>query len=190
MTPTNRFTLLGLVWDTALDSAELPEEKVLRFRADAQSLLSCEQVSCRDVQQFLGHINFAACAVPQAHLFSRDLQSCQSMVCKLPPHIFRRCPLSSAACKELLCWLNLSLFSKPQVLPIPTKSISTDVSRCGWGKMWGNPQLSGSWQAECRWHINVQEPLAPGSVLSSPVGSPPTGLQCQSTWMIGRRSHT
>lgn len=61
LAPAQRFTFLGLCWDTSAASVTLPEEKVLQRQASVTRLLDKGEGSCLSLQKFLGCTNFGVC---------------------------------------------------------------------------------------------------------------------------------
>lgn len=106
LSPSEQFSFLGLLWDSALYTVALTEGKLLKHQRETCCLLVASRVSCLDVQSFLGLSNFASFAVPRAQLNSRAIHSCFSKVYKSPSYCSRICQLSSDA-REELAWLVL-----------------------------------------------------------------------------------
>ena len=63
--PQRTFTYLGLVWNTVNMSVALPKDKREDIREYARALLAPTRVTSRDLQRFLGRVNFASIAVPR-----------------------------------------------------------------------------------------------------------------------------
>lgn len=156
LAPSRSFCFLGLNWDTPAPSVSLTDEKIATLSSSAQRLLSKVSTHCREIQQFLGHTNFTAFAVPRARLNSRALQVCLSRNYKSPIHLFRSCPLSEDAHRELTWWVSLSVASKPLHAPLPSVFITTDASKQG-GAVWDHRSVSGSWDISQSHHINWLE---------------------------------
>lgn len=155
LAPSRYFCFLGLNWDTSIPSVSLTDEKLEKLSGSARCLLHKSVTHCRKIQQFLGRTNFAAFAVPRARLNSRSLQECLSRNYKAPSHLFRPCPLSKEARRELHWWVDLSEVTKHLHPPLPSVFITTDASKRGWA--WDHRAISGKWDPSLLHHINWLE---------------------------------
>lgn len=135
LSSSKSFTFLGLKWNSVDHSVALMGEKHLKLQL---SMFTGHNPSCWDIQLFLGRTNFASFAVPWPRLNSQAIEFCFSAFYHDPSDRFKDCPLDTDARKEIQCWVDLSLYSKPLVPPIPTVTISTDASWSGWGAVWND----------------------------------------------------
>lgn len=66
--PSQQFMFLGLCWDTETGAVSLPHDKRVKLQSSASRLLIRTNVTCLQLQKFLGLTNFACFTVPRAHL--------------------------------------------------------------------------------------------------------------------------
>lgn len=119
---------LGLHWDWALHSVALIEGKYSKLQSSAKRSLRPTTVSCWDVQKFLGlFCSFAAFVVNKVQCHSRSLQHDFSVVYRSYLRCSRICPISDAASKGVLWWVNLSIRAKPISLPLLSQSITMKI---------------------------------------------------------------
>ncbi len=71
ISPCQRITFLGIAIDSVLSRIELPNEKLMRIAELARNLKSKRKVTKRELQVFVGHLNFASRASYGARTFTR-----------------------------------------------------------------------------------------------------------------------
>ena len=69
--PSQVFTYLGFLWNTKTMQVSLPLEKINDLSQPAQLILSKPQVTCQQAMRFLGKVNHAVQAFPEARINSR-----------------------------------------------------------------------------------------------------------------------
>lgn len=146
--PRQNWTYIGLDWSSATMHVAVPQDKLQQLHEAAQGLLDTHKPTCRKVQRFLGRANFSALGLPRARLHMRALQTCLRRTYKSVRDLFKPCPLSGQARKDLTWWLQPPVNGIPLSPALPDTTIATDASLHGWGAHWGAQQLHGEWSAQ------------------------------------------
>ena len=166
--PTERVIYLGMVIDSLTMTFSLPEEKVSAIVQKATLLKNKNQVSVREIYQFIGMCSATRLAVKEAPIHYRQLQ--HQVITLLKENLLLRNQCYSVkvillplALQDLDWWIhNLSTsISNPIILPPPDISIQTDASDLGWGGCLKPLRISGMWtRSQLFWHINRKELMA------------------------------
>ena len=158
--PSNKFTYLGCVWNTADWKVQLKENRAKNLRSSATALVEKGIVTLRSLAQFIGRVQSAVGIVPLAKARTRAVLFQFSAVCKTKEDYSKSVTLSTRALRELKAWTQLS---DDASLPISTQemaveSVDTDASLYGYGWYWKNEIFSDSipelWSQS---HINILE---------------------------------
>ena len=166
--PTQRVIYLGMVIDSLTMTFSLPEEKVSAIVQKATILKNKNQVSVREIYQFIGMCSATRLAVKEAPIHYQQLQ--HQVVTLLKENLLLRYQCYSMkfmlfplALQDLDWWIhNLSTsISNPIILPPPDIYIQTDASDLGWGGYLKPLRTSGMWtRSQLFWHINRKELMA------------------------------
>ena len=105
--PSQVFTYLGLLCNTKTMQVFLPLGKIYDLRQAAQLILSKTQITCRQAMRFLGKVNHAVQAVPEAHLHFRIFQRQLISIYRNQFDLFKLYTVSGMAREDLIWWANL-----------------------------------------------------------------------------------
>jgi hypothetical protein len=100
--PVEVLTFLGVELDTIKMEMRLPQDKIIELTNRLKICLDAKKVSLRDLQSFLGLLNFACQVVAPGRAFSRRLISATCKVTK--PH--HRIRVSQEMREDLKVWLS------------------------------------------------------------------------------------
>ena len=101
--PRKAITFLGIELDTIQQSSRLPEVKLVNLRTQIRVLLQKKKVTLRELQEVVGHLNFACKVISPGRAFLRRL--CDAMSGLKKPHHGHR--LLSGMKDDLRTWLKL-----------------------------------------------------------------------------------
>ena len=148
--------------DSLTMTFSLPEEKVSAIDQKATLLKNKNQVSVREIYQFIGMCSAARLAVKEAPIHYQQLQ--HQVITLLKENLLLRnlcysvkVILLPLALQDLDWWIhNLSTsISNPIILPPPDISIQTDASDLWWGGYLKPLKTLGMWtRSQLFWHIN------------------------------------
>ena len=103
--PTQRMEFLGFVVSSTDLQLSLPSTKVKKIRAEAKSLAGREQVTVRQLSQFLGKLTAATTAIPLAQLFYGDAQRAMNRALETSGQDYSAIlPISAEVKAELQLW--------------------------------------------------------------------------------------
>ena len=161
--PVQELEFLGFTINSILMRIQIPQPKLERIEARANSLMKQDTVSGRDLAQFIGTAVSMSLAIPMAPLFYRSLQSLKNSTLSLPEGLDTIVTLEDYHREELAWWTGhhrkwngLNLRPPQRIL-----KIQTDASNMGWGAVGENMTTGGPWSwNECQYHINYLELLA------------------------------
>jgi hypothetical protein len=159
--PTTSLIFLGLEIDTVLFEIRLPQDKLHDLRQEVQTLLLRKSATLKQLQSFIGKLNFACCVVPPGRTFLRRLIDLTIGLTK--PHHHRR--LNSEAKADLRAWgIFLDKFNGKALFPSGiTHSASslhlfTDASNLGFGGLFGRDWFYAPFSVDLlQYHIAVRE---------------------------------
>ncbi|XP_039528978.1 uncharacterized protein LOC120480100 [Pimephales promelas] len=103
MGPATSLEFLGIILDSVLMQASLPDDKLSRIRAVLESFLVARTASKRDMLSLLGHLNFAMRIIPQGRSFISRLLTLAHSVDRLQDVIF----LDDGCRSDLRFWSHL-----------------------------------------------------------------------------------
>lgn len=161
--PSQVKVVLGLRFDTVLNTVGLPSDKVRAFRQILKELLQQNQWTLLTCQQICGKLNFASQVVPLGMLHLRHLQR------QIGPLRRSSVPLLlTAECISDLQWWRSNMHQASQLFrPPPSHFVATDASDWGYGAAINGATISGEWSArQRRWSINRRELFTVLHVLS------------------------
>jgi hypothetical protein len=150
--PTTTLEYLGIILDTDLFEARLPEAKIERIVTFIQSSIERKSVRKRELLQLLGHFNFAARIIRPGRSFVSHLISLSTKVDKLHHFI-----TLSKECREdlrmwstfLSGWNRISFFYDDQITVAGDMELFTDAaSNFGFGGYFQRKWFSSEWPLE------------------------------------------
>ena len=161
LVPDQRFTYLGMSFDTQAFKVFPTEERLDRLASLLGTLLNAPSASARKLYALLGQMESLAPILPLGHLHKRKLQrelaarwdqSSQDWEEIIPTH-----PWLAQAVSQWLdgAWLREGV---PISLPQHQVELFTDASNVGWGAHVEDLTAAGLWSPrEQTWHINLLE---------------------------------
>ena len=161
--PANRLEFLGIMLDSLSMQASLPDEKLQRIRAIAQSCMDSTSISKRQLLSLLGHFNFAMRVIPQGRSFISRLLCLAASV----PDLSDTVSLDEGCRSDLRFWSRLldgwngvSFFYDDIVHSSDSLRFFTDAApSVGFGGFY-----QGQWFADA-WPVQFEQ-LSPSSALS------------------------
>lgn len=156
LSPTRCMKHLGFTWNSSTMEISVPEDKVLKAKSFASSLLSSSPT-----------LSFSP-AFPFAPLYYRKLQTFHAHLVQSNTPWNSKVTLDQKSISDLTWWSKSSfpLMSRPFTTPQADFTLSTDASKSGWGGGVGGvlstgQYASGTWSlSETSFHINYLEMMA------------------------------
>ena len=160
LTPAQRISHLGLVWDSIDFTVSVPPEKIQDIQSKCRSALS-SLVPVRFLSSILGSIEYFRWGYPFAavhyRLLQRFVNECLAKGLTYNSYV----SLSNSAKKDLQWWANSGSSLPPRSLAPFSASLTlySDASMKGWGGWTSEDRESfGSWSStERKLHINILE---------------------------------
>ena len=166
LNPCQEIELLGVMIQSHPPVLHLPLHKLETIKSRASQLLckviSKQNITVRDIAQFIGTANAVAVAIPLAPLFI-DPSKPQKISFKLRRRLNNIAHLSSTDREKLSWWMEQTkLWNLHSLLPpVNWVKITIDASNWGWGAVYKEMTTGGSWpQTEALYLINYLEMLA------------------------------
>ena len=163
LTPVQRMSHLGLVWDTISYTVSVPPDKLLLVQEKCRLALS-SSVSLRLLSSILGSIEFFRWGFPHAALHYRSLQRFVSSLLSKGFSYNTIVFPSASARQDLSWWLESgpSLPARSLCSFSPDLTIYSDSSSTGWGGWTSEGDSTyGFWSpSELTLHINILEFLS------------------------------
>ena len=164
LTPTQRFTSVGVCYMLDKNLAYPPEGRLLKIEKLVNLLLCLKFTTARFLKSVIGVIGSAADYVPLGRLYLRPLHQylyshwsgTQDLDCIVPLYHNTLDP-------HLKWWTNRENTNVGVKIKIdkPQHTIYADASKMGWGAHMGSTTMSGTWsESEKTLHINALELLA------------------------------
>ena len=159
--PAQRFTYLGMTFDTVLWKVFPTEERLQRLASLLSTLMASPSSSARKLYALLGQMESLAPILPLGHLhkriFQRELaarwdQSTQDWEAKIPTSPWLNLSIAQ--------WLNQTWLREGVPISRPHHDVElfTDASNIGWGAHVESLTAAGIWAPrEQAWHINLLE---------------------------------
>lgn len=158
--PTQQINHLGFTIDTRNMSLSVPTSKRRDIRREALKMLRQKTCTLRQLSSFIGKAQATTPAVFPARLQTRDLLQLKNHHLQSGALWNATVQLTPSACANLHWWINhLTKWNGLSFLPeTPTQEIFTDASDQGWGIIFNNHVMKGTWtQEELNQHINYRE---------------------------------
>jgi len=160
--PSTVLSFAGIELDTGRSEARLPHDKLYRCTVMISKFLQCKKVTLKELQSFIGLLNFACSVVVPGRAFLRRLIDL-TMGVKKGHHLVR---LTKAVKGDLSTWLaflsdfnGCSFFLDEGWHTSATLQLYTDASGSkGFGAVFGNRWCYGVWPESWKsFHISALE---------------------------------
>lgn len=139
--PTISLEYLGIVLDSKLMQARLPEEKVIRIRELLGEFKSKPSCTKRELLSLLGHLNFASRVIPHGRSFVSYLISLSTKVRELHHHVkmTKECRLDIDMWHVFVeRWNGVSFFLHDNITLATDMHLFTDATDKAFGGLYGN----------------------------------------------------
>ncbi|CAM4654716.1 unnamed protein product [Leuciscus chuanchicus] len=164
LSPLQRTTFLGVVWDSVSMQARLSPPCVDSILAAVKSVKLGQLLTVKQFQRLLGLMAAASNGIPFGLLHMRPLQWWLRTRGFSPRgNPFRTIKVTRRCLRALVMWKKPWFLSQGPVLGAPCrrKLLTTDASLTGWGAILEGRSSQGLWEDHHRsWHINHLEMLA------------------------------
>jgi hypothetical protein len=161
LTPSQRFSFIGITFDTTANHMAPSEERINTLTNMAASLLANPQTTAMRLLEILGHMASTIDILSTARLHMRFLQLDllrQWKPKKDPPS--KVVLLGEASRSDLIWWSCHSNLQEGSLIwiPHPQATVITDASEWGWGAHYVDKTIQGQWTPQDRQHhINYLE---------------------------------
>jgi hypothetical protein len=159
LVPSTDFIFLGMRWNSVEGLLALPEDKLVRLRSHASSLLQLDAPTCRQVMILTGLVAAFHRAVPLLRLKGHYLQLSLNSVYSSEADLQRRVVLLPEAHRDLQWIVDLTLEDcRGPLWPLMADDcaieVQMDASDLGWGVWFQGHLFSGEWDSTTiRTHI-------------------------------------
>ncbi|CAM4528872.1 unnamed protein product [Leuciscus chuanchicus] len=164
LSPLQRTTFLGVVWDSVSMQARLSPPRIDSILAAVESVKLGQLLTVKQFQRLLGLMAAASNVIPFGLLHMRPLQWWLRTRGFSPRgNPFRTIKVTRRCLRALVMWKKPWFLSQGPVLGAPCrrKLLTTDASLTGWGAILEGRSAQGLWEDHHRsWHINRLEMLA------------------------------
>ncbi|CAM4662369.1 unnamed protein product [Leuciscus chuanchicus] len=164
LSPLQRTTFLGVVWDSVSMQARLSPPRIDSILAAVKSVKLGQLLTVKQFQRLLGLMAAASNVIPFGLLHMRPLQWWLRTRGFSPRgNPFRTIKVTRRCLRALVMWKKPWFLSQGPVLGAPCrrKLLTTDASLTGWGAILEGRSAQGLWEDHHRsWHINRLEMLA------------------------------
>ncbi|CAM4729294.1 unnamed protein product [Leuciscus chuanchicus] len=164
LSPLQRTTFLGVVWDSVSMQARLSPPRVDSILAAVKSVKLGQLLTVKQFQRLLGLMAAASNRIPFGRLHMRPLQWWLRTRGFSPRgNLFRTIKVTRRCLRALVMWKKPWFLSQGPVLGAPCrrKLLTTDASLTGWGAILEGRSSQGLWEDHHRsWHIYRLEMLA------------------------------
>jgi len=164
LSPLQRTTFLGVVWDSTTMQAQLSPARIASILAAVEQVKLGQSLTVKQFQRLLGLMAAASNVIPFGLLHMRPLQWWLRTKGFSPRgNPFRRIVSSRRCHRALIMWKDPWFLSQGPVLGALCRRVmlTTDASLTGWGAIMSGRPAQGLWGDHHRlWHINCLEMLA------------------------------
>ncbi|XDV15015.1 hypothetical protein PO909_015169 [Leuciscus waleckii] len=164
LSPLQRTTFLGVVWDSVSMQARLSPPRVDSILAAVKSVKLGQLLTVKQFQRLLGLMAAASNVIPFGLLHMRPLQWwLRNRGFSPRGNPFRTIKVTRRCLRALVMWKKPWFLSQGPVLGAPCrrKLLTTEASLTGWGAILEGRSSQGLWEDHHRsWHINRLEMLA------------------------------
>ncbi|KAI2644504.1 Transposon Ty3-G Gag-Pol polyprotein [Labeo rohita] len=164
LSPSQRTTYLGVVWDSTTMQARLSPARIESILAAVKRVKEGRSLTVKQFQQLLGLMAAASNVIPFGLLYMRPLQWWLKAKGFSPRgNPLRMIKVTRRGLRALDMWRKPWFLNQGPVLGAPCRrvSLATDASLTGWGAVMSGRSARGLWSGRhLRWHINCLEMLA------------------------------
>ncbi|KAL0176947.1 hypothetical protein M9458_029277, partial [Cirrhinus mrigala] len=164
LSPSQRTTYLGVVWDSTTMQARLSPARIESILAAVKRVKEGRSLTVKQFQQLLGLMAAASNVIPFGLLYMRPLQWWLKTKGFSPRgNPLRMIKVTRRGLRALDMWRKPWFLNQGPVLGAPCRrvSLATDASLTGWGAVMSGRSARGLWSGRhLSWHINCLEMLA------------------------------
>ncbi|KAL0201989.1 hypothetical protein M9458_000007, partial [Cirrhinus mrigala] len=164
LSPLQRTTYLGVVWDSTMMQARLSPARIESILTAVKRVKEGRSLTVKQFQQLLGLMAAASNVIPFGLLYMRPLQWWLKTRGFSPRgNPLRMIKVTRRCLRALDMWRKPWFLSQGPVLGAPCRrvTLATDASLTGWGAVMSGHPACGLWSDHhLTWHINCLEMLA------------------------------
>ncbi|KAI2646369.1 Transposon Ty3-G Gag-Pol polyprotein [Labeo rohita] len=164
LSPLQRTTYLGVVWDSTTMQARLSPARIESILTAVKRVKEGLSLTVKQFQQLLGLMAAASNVIPFGLLYMRPLQWwLKTKEFSLRGNPLRMIRVTRRCLRALDMWRKPWFLSQGPVLGAPCRrvTLATDASLTGWGAVMSGHPARGLWSGrQLTWHINCLEMLA------------------------------
>ncbi|KAL0159531.1 hypothetical protein M9458_043256, partial [Cirrhinus mrigala] len=164
LSPSQRTTYLGVVWDSTTMQARLSPARIESILAAVKRVKEGRSLTVKQFLQLLGLMAAASNVIPFGLLYMRPLQWWLKTKGFSPRgNPLRMIKVTRRGLRALDMWRKPWFLNQGLVLGAPCRrvSLATDASLTGWGAVMSGRSARGLWSGRhLSWHINCLEMLA------------------------------
>ncbi|KAI2644160.1 hypothetical protein H4Q32_028378 [Labeo rohita] len=164
LSPSQRTTYLGVVWDSTTMQARLSPARIELIFAAVKRVKEGRSLTVKQFQQLLGLMAAASNVIPFGLLYMRPLQWwLKSRGFSPRGNPLRMIKVTRRGLRALDMWRKPWFLNQGPVLGAPCRrvTLATDASLTGWGAVMSGRPAQGLWTGRhLSWHINCLEMLA------------------------------
>ncbi|XP_077061833.1 uncharacterized protein LOC143714498 [Siphateles boraxobius] len=164
LSPSQKTTFLGVVWDSVSMRARLSPTRIASILSAVKQVKLGQLLTVKQFQRLLGLMAAASNVIPCGLLYMRPLQWWLRTKGFSPRgNPLRTFKVTRRCLRALVMWRETWFLSKGPVLGALCRRITltTDASLTGWGAVMSGRPAQGLWQDHhLSWHINCLEMLA------------------------------
>ncbi|KAL0177345.1 hypothetical protein M9458_026239, partial [Cirrhinus mrigala] len=164
LSPLQRTTYLGVVWDSTTMQARLSPARIESILTTVKRVKEGRSLTVKQFQQLLGLMAAASNVIPFGLLYMRPLQWWLKTKGFSPRgNPLRMIRVTRRCLRALDMWRKPWFLSQGPVLGAPCRrvTLATDASLTGWGAVMSGHPARGLWSGrQLTWHINCLEMLA------------------------------
>ncbi|KAI2663175.1 Transposon Ty3-G Gag-Pol polyprotein [Labeo rohita] len=164
LSPLQRTTYLGVVWDSTTMQARLSPARIESILTAVKRVKEGLSLTVKQFQQLLGLMAAASNVIPFGLLYMRPLQWWLKTKEFSPRgNPLRMIRVTRRCLRALDMWRKPWFLSQGPVLGAPCRrvTLATDASLTGWGAVMSGHPARGLWSGrQLTWHINCLEMLA------------------------------
>ncbi|KAL0157249.1 hypothetical protein M9458_048495, partial [Cirrhinus mrigala] len=164
LSPLQRTTYLGVVWDSTTMQARLSPARIESILTAVKRVKEGRSLTVKQFQQLLGLMAAASNVIPFGLLYMRPLQWWLKTKGFSPRgNPLRMIRVTRRCLRALDMWRKPWFLSQGPVLGAPCRrvTLATDASLTGWGAVMSGHPARGLWSGrQLTWHINCLEMLA------------------------------
>ncbi|KAL0162075.1 hypothetical protein M9458_041471, partial [Cirrhinus mrigala] len=164
LSPVQRTTYLGVVWDSTTMQAQLSPARIESILAAVMRVKEGRSLTVKQFQRLLGLMAAASNVIPFGLLYMRPLQWWLKTRGFSPRgNPLRMIKVTRRCLRALDMWRKPWFLSQGPALGAPCRrvTLATDASLTGWGAVMSGHPARGLWSGhQLTWHINCLEMLA------------------------------